>query len=589
MKKLLGLLLLTSTALYAGVVYYGDGAAVFIENVLNFEKSGTSINAAGDKLLYTDTNAVIKELGPNPDKLNLLVHPSFEQAIDEGSCSGCTASSEATEILETGENRASLEMAYSAATGCYTVTKTTSAQYSLTQMAGSCFVKTSATDVTFEAMVNGVSVLSKEVSSSDSWKEYTHAFVGGATSVGYRVCANTSVTDSIFVDECFLGAKDVLNKVGYDTGWSNESADFSFTGFGTPTNVEIYTKRQGSDLVVRGYFRTGTVSVTIASIVLPSKYTINASGIPNITSSGARVGNAEQLVSGTMTTNSKMILFADGVNNNNVYFSLAGNNVSYVTSSGTGIYADTQAGAFEFTVPVQGWQATFDSISDVGSTDFENEFSARITAAGAITSQSSEWISSITKGTNGIYTVNLVTDLFAATPSVEGIVETNSDSTFTAVPTTTSIVIEINSGGIKTDRDFSISVSRQGIDRKTPQINAILKDVVMSPNSSNGKPVSCSASISAADVVTNEVGDCIDSVLSTLTGIYVVTFNSGFFGSGTVPSCFFQFVDSGLSGRNINFDKAATSSSGTTYRTLNYASSTLSNEPVEMFCRGVAP
>ena len=94
----------------------------------------------------------------------------------------------------------------------------------------------------------------------------------------------------------------------------------------------------------------------------------------------------------------------------------------------------------------------------------ENEFSARITAAGAITSQNSEWISSITKGSTGIYTVNLVNGLFTVIPSVEGIVETNSDSTFTAVPSTTSIVIEINSGGIKTDRDFSISVSRQGAD-----------------------------------------------------------------------------------------------------------------------------
>lgn len=99
----------------------------------------------------------------------------------------------------------------------------------------------------------------------------------------------------------------------------------------------------------------------------------------------------------------------------------------------------------------------------------ENVFSARITSAGAITTKNYDWIDSITKGAAGIYTINLKAGFFSVAPAVEGIVETNSDSTFTAVPTTTSIVIEINSGGVKTDRDFSIFVQRQGDDYKSIQ------------------------------------------------------------------------------------------------------------------------
>lgn len=99
----------------------------------------------------------------------------------------------------------------------------------------------------------------------------------------------------------------------------------------------------------------------------------------------------------------------------------------------------------------------------------ENVFSARITSAGAVTTKNYDWIDSITKGAAGIYTINLKAGFFTVAPAVEGIVETNSDSTFTAVPSTTSIIIEINSGGAKTDRNFSIFVQRQGDDYKSIQ------------------------------------------------------------------------------------------------------------------------
>ena len=208
--------------------------------------------------------------------------------------------------------------------------------------------------------------------------------------VGFQHVGVSESSKVFVVDDIELSTNPfVYKQLSNDTGWNNESADFSFTGFGTPTDVEIYTKRQGSDLVVRGYFRTGTVNATIASIVLPSKYTIKASDIPNITSSGARVGNAEQLVSGTMTTNSKMILFADGVNNNNIYFSLAANNVSYVTSSATGIYASTQGGAFEFSVPIQGWQATTEHIVTPAKSNMTDwvTYTPTIQGFGAVTSK----------------------------------------------------------------------------------------------------------------------------------------------------------------------------------------------------------
>jgi hypothetical protein len=525
--------------------------------ILTLEQIATPSNPAsgfnriyskGDNKLYTLNSAGDEvELGAGgagSGRLNLLEDPSFEDGVAEGSCSGCTASEELVEVLATVNNAKSLKMTYSAATGCYTVTKTTSAQYSPTQMAGSCFVKTSAADVTFEAMVNGVSVLSKEVSSSDSWKEYTHAFVGGATSVGYRVCANTSITDSIFVDECFLGAKDVLNKVGYDTGWNNESADFSFTGFGTPTNVEIYTKRQGSDLVVRGYFRTGTVSAAVASIVLPSKYTINPSLIPNLTSSGARVGEAEQLVSGALGTASKMILFADGVNNNNIYFSLAANNVSYVTSSGSGIYASTQGGAFEFSVPIQGWQATFDSIGDVNQNETVTKvLSANITASGTATDLTfsnlvigAEYQANVRCmiiSANGESFLNIVHD--SATISSCSITDTNTGKlgasaviNFKATASTLTFVFDEASGAGVLQGDGTQSETYAQLRRIDNQINAILKDVVMSPNSSNGKPVVGSFRVSSTAIVSSEVsdfvsGNCVNSGANS--GIKTCTMN----------------------------------------------------------------
>jgi hypothetical protein len=110
----------------------------------------------------------------------------------------------------------------------------------------------------------------------------------------------------------------------------------------------------------------------------------------------------------------------------------------------------------------------------------ENTFSARITSAGSIVSQSYPWISSITKGAAGIYTLNLVSGFFTVAPSANGVSEagTGRNLVLDGAPTTTSIVVRTTTAaGTLEDNDFSILVQRQGSDYKNPNAYAVVPSV----------------------------------------------------------------------------------------------------------------
>ena len=564
-------------ATVVGTTSTSGGNLLLSGNDIASTDTNGDVNLAPDgtgEVTKTTTNGIFK-LGVNPDRLNLLIHPSFETSVAEGSCSGCTASSEVTEILETGENKASLEMAYSAATGCYTVTKTTSAQYSPTQMAGSCFIKTSAADVTFEAMVNGVSVLSKEVSSSDSWKEYTHAFVGGATSVGYRVCANTSITDSVFVDECFLGAKDVLNKVGYDS--DTESYSPTYTGFGTVADNVAFYKRSGAYLEIYASITMGTVDGTLASFTLPSGLVIDASKLTINSTSGQpseKVGVYVNNGGGAIGA----ILASTNTSTSILYFGNKAGNVSNMNFPVVGSTMGASAGSLTFSakVPIVGWQATFDSIGDVGGgsnvrLDTANGYGSTGTAIRRFTNERVNVGSGITytdSATDGASFTAIRSGFYFASYSESA----NSSSGIAAISLNASslnvspnsladseVLASVQLGNVTNAENFSVSwagwlwagdIIRPHTNTFTPtangrtkfsivglldQINAILKDVVMSPNSSTGKVDLFSFTFGTTDAVTDctaspcsyldQIGDRVSSVTRSSTGAYTFNFN----------------------------------------------------------------
>lgn len=139
------------------------------------------------------------------------------------------------------------------------------------------------------------------------------------------------------------------------SSWSLTSGFTWCSGFGTPTNVNIWTRRVGDTLEARGSFSVGTVAAAATCIILPTGYVIDDAKfgtIPNIEG----VGGTYSL---TSATNSGYLLFKrlyyDGSTTDRLFFAYQATGLAWANSSGS---ADFQTGVtqdIEFKVPIVGW------------------------------------------------------------------------------------------------------------------------------------------------------------------------------------------------------------------------------------------
>lgn len=63
--------------------------------------------------------------------------------------------------------------------------------------------------------------------------------------------------------------------ISMQTNWTSYTP--TFTGFGTPSNINIQWRRDGSDLLLRGYFQAGTVTATVSTMTLPTGLNVSNS------------------------------------------------------------------------------------------------------------------------------------------------------------------------------------------------------------------------------------------------------------------------------------------------------------------------
>lgn len=115
--------------------------------------------------------------------------------------------------------------------------------------------------------------------------------VGTALGVGETFSIQASIpisglsaTDSITVNE-IVPARSVLGNTTIDVPVLTDWAAYTptFTGFGTPTNVEAQWRRNGENVEVRGKFTAGTATAVEARVSLPNGYTsASTSSIPSI-------------------------------------------------------------------------------------------------------------------------------------------------------------------------------------------------------------------------------------------------------------------------------------------------------------------
>lgn len=198
------------------------------------------------------------------------------------------------------------------------------------------------------------------------------------------------------VDEAFIQA---------DSDWYNLNYTTSnFTNFGTVTNISLFGKKQGPDLLIEGSFTPGTTAAGEGRISLPSGLLVGSS-----LSVLTYVGNARSAVTSTNTIN---VLAISGLN----YVTFSGNNgtsAQLTNTNASTLFTSSAKVSISFRVPIQGWTSGY-ATPGVSAQNVPVQFSA-YKSAGSITANTTiaSWTGTFTdsvgawNGTTGQYTVKI--------------------------------------------------------------------------------------------------------------------------------------------------------------------------------------
>lgn len=567
-------------------------------------------NGVGE-VVKIDDNGNRVRLGANPQALNLLRYPSFEEAISEATCSSCTASQETTGVMATPNNLSYLRAAFSASTGNVIVCGDSS-NVDGVQGKVSGWIKTDQADVVVYPRIDSVDIssLSKPVSSDGEWRYYEIPVPMGATNACLKVEATSSITGNVDIDDVFIGAARVTAELGIQTGWEDCGLTTSdFVGFGTVASIEDECRRDGPDLLMRVKFTSGVSTGVAAKILLPNSLNISNSTSAksnNLGSYRVTAGSAQSIFNGTNTGGD---LFADVPTDANALFFAI--NIA-ATSSGV-IYEARNADTFssdgvylniEARIPIAEWSATTDIYSATEDFRTETKFlSSDVSTNG--TTLSDLTFSDLAIGAEYEVTINCHVIAASGTSYVEvvhdsaiisvcGTTDSNTGATrasavrkFAATATTLTFVTEIVSGTAVFQGDGTASETYAQLRRLDVPIVGLFKDVVTSPGSSNGKPTQCSFRIGTSGTISKEVGDCVngDAVTSS-TSTQTLLFNADFFGDD--PTCVATIESDGAQRACIESVGFPTSS-GAVFRTFTCSDNSADAEDIMVVCHGVKP
>jgi len=127
----------------------------------------------------------------------------------------------------------------------------------------------------------------------------------------------------------------------------------TFTGFGTPTSVNIWSRRVGGDLEIRGSFAAGTVTATEARITLGYNGTNS-----NVTMSSTVVNSQNQIIGNiaqAQTGTSQFICLGIASSGYFTFGVQDGTKAGVTNQNASTIFSNGQAITFMLSVPITGW------------------------------------------------------------------------------------------------------------------------------------------------------------------------------------------------------------------------------------------
>lgn len=231
-----------------------------------------------------------------------------------------------------------------------------------------CWVRSSITDLEFCSLNGNAEHDCKTYVGGpggiDTWEEMALSVPLSGTNDGFKLKTTATTTDTFELDNCYAGVipTGVINESAIVGNW--ESYTPTFGGLGTPTSIQMYWRRVGDSMEIRGRFNTGTVTASEAQIGLPNSEVIDSAKL----SSTLPVGR----VSRDNATNPGIKNFTALATGGDTFINIgiahqdaAGS--PFTPQNGASLFGGTEAASIYARVPIQGWSGTRRSIG--GSVD----------------------------------------------------------------------------------------------------------------------------------------------------------------------------------------------------------------------------
>lgn len=183
--------------------------------------------------------------------------------------------------------------------------------------------------------------------------------------VGFHFSTTSTSAITFSWDDVYVGPQQIVFGPAM-TDWKNDLTFTPSASFGTTSNSNVYYRRVGDTMQVRGYFQSGTVTGSTASLGLPSSFTIDTSKFSSGTNLQA-VGISYQIFAGSSapiyTSVNAPIVFYDGSTNSSLFFSTNSGANTFVKLNTSSFVNSNDFCAFEFEIPIVGWTTSVASVN----------------------------------------------------------------------------------------------------------------------------------------------------------------------------------------------------------------------------------
>lgn len=185
------------------------------------------------------------------------------------------------------------------------------------------------------------------------------------------------------IDQVQVGPESAIEGVPV-TEWVL-NADWDVNNFGAVTDIEVYERRVGDTIQIRGQFQVVSISASTGEIQIPSYYTIDTSKFDTQASS-QQVGEIQRIRNGGAADDATInsgVLFYDGSTDFRLFFSRASGSGQLTKTASNGLAAASDRMTFQAEFPVSEWAGSTQSLAN---TRVEYAHNSDLSATPSVTS-----------------------------------------------------------------------------------------------------------------------------------------------------------------------------------------------------------